>query len=100
MVGAQSLGAGYFPMEDVQPFLGEESSGLGGGVVDPFLKKASYQASLLFNTLNNFFLNNSIFSAATISISHPLESPPVGNQTDAVGTAAGQSDAGVGNRPA
>lgn len=54
MVGAQSLGAGYFPMEDVQPFLGEESSGLGGGVVDPFLKKASYQASLLFNTLNNF----------------------------------------------
>lgn len=66
MVGAQSLGAGYFPMEDVQPFLGEESSGLGGGVVDPF----------------------------------PLESPPVGNQTDAVGTAAGQSDAGVGNRPA
>lgn len=65
-----------------------------------FLKKASYQASLLFNTLNNFFLNNSIFSAATISISHPLESPPVGNQTDAVGTAAGQSDAGVGNRPA
>lgn len=39
MVGAQTLGAGYYPKEDVHPILGEESSGLDGGVVDPFLKK-------------------------------------------------------------